>query len=117
LLAADKGLRSSLATSKIFVTDAQGNILKNKYNGVKYTNEYAGEFHKALNGMVENQMKKAVTATASFWYTAWVNAGKPDLSNLDAQELTKRNSKALKKDAKLFEKGDLFGIESDKDAE
>jgi hypothetical protein len=30
-------------------------------------------------------MKKAVTATASFWYTAWVNAGKPDLSNLDAE--------------------------------
>jgi hypothetical protein len=37
--------------------------------------------------MVESQMKKAVTATASFWYTAWVNAGKPDLSNLDAEVL------------------------------
>jgi hypothetical protein len=34
----------------------------------------AGKFHTALNGMVESQMKKAVTATASFWYTAWVNA-------------------------------------------
>jgi hypothetical protein len=32
-------------------------------------------------------------------------------------KLTKRNSKAFKKDAKLFEKGDLFGIKSDKDAE
>jgi hypothetical protein len=31
-----------------------------------------------LNGMVESQMEKA--ATAQFWYTAWVNAGKPDLS-------------------------------------
>jgi hypothetical protein len=45
-----------------------------KYNGVKYSNEYAGKFHTALNRMVESQMKKAVTATASFWYTAWVNA-------------------------------------------
>jgi hypothetical protein len=91
--------------------------VKNKYNGVKYTDEYAWQFHAALNGMVESQMKKAVTATASFWYTAWVNAGKPDMSNLDANVLTKRNSKALKEDIKLFKKGELFGIESDKDAE
>jgi len=117
LLAADKGLRTSLSKNQIFVTDAEGNVVKNKYNGVRYTDEYAGQFHKALDGMVESQMKKAVTATASFWYTAWVNAGKPDLSNLDAKELTKRNCRALKKDKKLFKKGELFGIESDKDAE
>lgn len=117
LLAADKGLRTSLAPNQIFVTDAEGNIVKNKYNGVRYTDEYAGKFHEALNGMVESQMKKAVTATASFWYTAWVNAGKPNLDNLDASSLTKRNAKFLKKDSKLFKKGDLFGIESDKDAE
>jgi hypothetical protein len=55
-----------------------------KTNIMEYSNEYAGKFHTALNGMVESQMK-AVTATASFWYTAWVNAGKPDLSNLDAE--------------------------------
>lgn len=117
LLAADKGLRTSLSAKEIFVSDADGNIVKNKYNGVKYTDAYAEQFHNALNGMVESQMKKAVTATASFWYTAWVNAGKPDLSNLDAESLTKRNCKALKKDIRLFKKGDLFGIESDKDAE
>ncbi len=117
LLAADKGLRTSLPVNQIFVTDAEGNVVKNKYNSARYTDEYAGQFHKALNGMVESQMKKAVTATASYWYTAWVNAGKPDLSNLDAASLTKRNAKNLKKDSKLFVKGDLFGIESDKDAE
>jgi hypothetical protein len=71
--------------------------------------------HTELNGMVENQMKKAITATASFWYTAWVNAGKPDLSDLDAKELTKRNSKALKQDLKLFQKGNLFGMQNQND--
>ena len=50
--------------------------------------------------MVEKQMKKAITVTASFWYTAWVNAGKPDLSKLDPSELTQRNKKYLKKDLK-----------------
>jgi hypothetical protein len=42
--------------------------------------------------------------------------GKPDLSNLDAEVLTKRNSKALKQDIKLFKRGS-FGMESDKDVE
>lgn len=117
LLAADKGLRTSLQPNQIFVTDADGNVLKNKYNSARYSDEYANKFHIALDGMVENQMKKAVTATASFWYTAWVNAGKPDLSSLDAKALTARNAKLLKKDAKLFKKGDLFGLIDDKDAE
>ncbi|UQD56974.1 zinc dependent phospholipase C family protein [Flavobacterium sp. K5-23] len=117
LLAADKGLRTSLPKNQVFVTDENGTILKNKFNGVRYTDEYAGKFHKALDGMVESQMRKAITVTASFWYTAWVNAGKPDLSNLDSQELTKRNSRFLKKDLKTFNKGKLFGIESDKDAD
>jgi hypothetical protein len=43
LLAADKGLRTA-TVNQIFVTDADGNVVKNKYNGVKYSNEYAGKF-------------------------------------------------------------------------
>lgn len=117
LLAADKGLRSSLQPKQIFVTDADGTVIKNKYNSAKYSDEYATKFHAALNGMVESQMKKAVSATASFWYTAWVNAGKPDLSDLDAKSLTSRNAKFLKKDAKRFKKGNLFGVADDKDSE
>jgi hypothetical protein len=38
-------LRTALAVNQIFVTDADGNVVKNKYNGVKYSNEYAGKFH------------------------------------------------------------------------
>jgi hypothetical protein len=45
LLAADKGLRTALAVNQIFVTDADGNVVKNKYNGVKYSNEYGQISH------------------------------------------------------------------------
>ncbi|MDI6046755.1 zinc dependent phospholipase C family protein [Flavobacterium yafengii] len=115
LLATDKKLRTATAENKMYVTDAAGNVVKNKYGGTLYTDEYAAKLHTDLNGMVEQQMKKAITATASFWYTAWVNAGKPDLSTLDAAELTKRNSKTLKKDLKTFEKGNLFGLTNEKE--
>ncbi len=115
LLAADKQLRLATPENKMYETDAQGNFVKSKYNTNIYSNEYATSFHTALNGMVEKQMKKAITATASFWYTAWVNAGKPNLDDLDVPEFTKRNKKNLKQDLKLWKKGKLFGMQGQKE--
>ena len=68
-----------------------------------------------MNGMVEKQMNASIQASANFWYTAWVNAGKPDLGSLDPAELTKSNSKQFKKEIKLWKQGKLFGIESEKE--
>ncbi len=115
LLAIDKKLRTATPENKIFVTDASGEIVKNKYGGTMYSDEYAKQLHADMNGMVQQQMRKAITVTASFWYTAWVNAGKPDLSGLDTPALTKRNSKLLKKDMKTYAKGDLFGLSNEKE--
>ncbi len=42
-----------------------------------YSGEYYRKFNKELDGMVESQIRAATTAVASYWYTAWVNAGKP----------------------------------------
>ncbi|MBI3232494.1 MAG: hypothetical protein HYZ42_00375 [Bacteroidetes bacterium] len=65
--------------------------------------------------MVQKQMLASVAATSNLWYTAWVNAGKPDLSDLDPSALTLRNKKLLKQELKLFKQGKLFGIESEKE--
>lgn len=35
-----------------------------------------------MNGQVERQMRKSIKMTADFWYTAWVDAGQPDLNEL-----------------------------------
>ena len=35
-----------------------------------------------LNGMVERQMRRSVKAVGDIWYTAWVDAGQPDLKSL-----------------------------------
>ncbi|MCL5021497.1 MAG: S1/P1 Nuclease [Bacteroidetes bacterium] len=42
-----------------------------------YSDKYYEKFNTELNGMVEAQMRAATEAVASYWYTAWVNAGKP----------------------------------------
>ena len=45
----------------------------------QYSEKYAARYHKQLNGMVERRMRSSVYAVASFWYTAWVEAGQPNL--------------------------------------
>ena len=44
--------------------------------------EYARAYHEAMKGMVEERMRRSVLAIGSSWYTAWVNAGQPDLNKL-----------------------------------
>ena len=47
-----------------------------------YSAEYAAAYNKMLNGMVERRMREAIFDVGCFWYTAWVNAGQPDLNRL-----------------------------------
>lgn len=47
-----------------------------------YSPEYSAHYHKILNGMVEKQMRASVKMIGDFWYTAWVDAGQPDIRQL-----------------------------------
>lgn len=115
LLLADRKLRAAFTAETMFEKDEKGNVAKNKFGDLIYSKEYVNQFHAALNGMVEKQMRKAIVATTNFWYTAWINAGKPNLDELDSKELTERNKKNLKNDLKLWKTGKLFGLESEND--
>lgn len=42
--------------------------------------EYARAYHDSMKGMVEQRMRDAIQSIGSIWYTAWVNAGQPDLN-------------------------------------
>jgi hypothetical protein len=39
-------------------------------------------YHLRLNQMVERRLKASILGVGSMWYTAWVNAGQPDLNAL-----------------------------------
>jgi hypothetical protein len=45
-----------------------------------YSNDYSERFHEALAGQVERRIRAAIIAVGSIWYTAWADAGMPDLS-------------------------------------
>jgi len=45
-----------------------------------YSEAFLEVYHALLQGMVEQRMRRAVHRLGSLWYTAWVIAGRPDLS-------------------------------------
>jgi len=52
-----------------------------------YSEAYSHRYHDALSGMVERRMRSSIIITGSFWYSAWVDAGQPDIRQL-AKEAT-----------------------------
>lgn len=60
-------------------------------NGIivrQYSSSYTRAYDAKLKGMVEKRMRLAIFSVASFWYTAWVNAGQPDLRTLTDKEFS-----------------------------
>lgn len=111
LLGTEKKLLDSWPVKKIYEMDRGGNILKNKYGNPWFTREFATAYQDSLHGMVEQQMRLAITKASDFWYTAWVNAGKPDLNKLDDAYTWQRNRKPMQYQYNLWvTKGKLLGL-------
>lgn len=82
-LAADTVLRAEQALNERFRQD--GKYAFEDRNGIlvrQYSTAYSRSYHLILNGMVERRMRGSILMVASCWYTAWVNAGQPDLRPL-----------------------------------
>ncbi len=76
-----------------------------------FCEDYAAAYHEAMQGMVERRMKKAIKSVGSAWFTAWVDAGQPDMKIIKNKkiELTEVEKKELQKEEKAFKFGKIFG--------
>lgn len=77
-------------------------------NGVivkQYSSDFTIAYNRMLNGMVERRMRQAIYAVASFWYTAWVNAGQPDLKDLSHEKISEEGMKAFELLNEQWKKG------------
>lgn len=66
-------------------------------NGVvirQYSTGYTARYHQLLDGMVERRMRASMLAVASYWYTAWVDAGQPSLDALSGKVFSATDSVA-----------------------
>lgn len=98
--------------NKIFPPDqkysyeVRGNMLAKQY-----ASAYAKNYQNSMNGMVEKQMRAAIHAVGSFWFSAWVDAGQPTLKNLVKITPTLAEKKQEELEEARFKQGHIIGRE------
>jgi hypothetical protein len=88
----EKELSGQFPGDKKFAFEERNHVLIKQYSSA-----YTMAYNKMLNGMVERRMRQSIFAVASFWYTAWINAGQPDLSELSKQTIPESDLKEFDK--------------------
>ncbi|MCS3733381.1 zinc dependent phospholipase C family protein [Mucilaginibacter dorajii] len=76
----DTVLRFERILTKSFPADKKyAMVLHGKKEVKDYSEAYCLAYQKMMKGMVERQMRSSILSVGSFWYSAWVDAGQPDL--------------------------------------
>lgn len=73
----EKALSARFPADQIYSYEERNSIITRQYSSA-----YTRSYDASMNGMVERRMRTSIFSVASFWYTAWVNAGQPDLAKL-----------------------------------
>ncbi|MEO9003780.1 MAG: zinc dependent phospholipase C family protein [Ginsengibacter sp.] len=104
--ATDSVLRCERELSSHYPGDKKFAFEERNHNLIRqYSSAYTIAYDKVLNGMVERRMRQSIYAIASFWYTAWVNAGQPDLSTIANQSFSENDLKEFEKLNEEWKKG------------
>lgn len=74
-----------------------------------YSKDYSSAYHQMLNGMVERRLRAAIHTVGSIWYTAWVDAGQPDLKAITNFEISEEHKAALEQERQNWKDGKWKG--------
>ncbi|MBK8554584.1 MAG: hypothetical protein IPL65_01875 [Lewinellaceae bacterium] len=108
----DSVLNIEMLLRNTFPTDQQ--MCPDMRNGrvvVAPCRDFSKAYQEAMQGMVERRMRASIHAVASIWYTAWVDAGQPNLSDMDPPVAGKEELDAEKQLRQLYEQGKIIGRE------
>lgn len=108
----DSVLRIEKQLQLSFRPDQKYTFIKNNNKIVRnYSEPYANAYHDLLRGMVEKQMRASVLAAGSYWFSAWVDAGQPNLSRMIKRELSEEDKIKEKLEEYHFQNGKIMGRE------
>lgn len=75
-------------------------IIRGQQIQTNYSDFYINSYHNRLNNMVKRRMKKSIYAIGSLWFSAWVDAGQPNLNSKFIPVET--DSMVIQRDSKFF---------------
>jgi hypothetical protein len=109
LKSADTVLRFERMLNKHFPADKKyARVLHGKKPVRDYSFAYAKAYHAMLKGMVQREMRSAILAVGSYWFSAWVDAGQPDLNKLIKKPLDKIEKKKIQREEAFYRAGTVL---------
>jgi hypothetical protein len=104
VLRCEREAASQIRSDQKYAFEERNHLLIRQYSTV-----YARLYNEKLNDMVERRMRQSIFAVASFWYTAWVNAGQPPLDRLAQDSLPEAEQQEYRQLNLEWKKGKLLG--------
>ncbi|MEP6616681.1 MAG: zinc dependent phospholipase C family protein [Ginsengibacter sp.] len=104
----EKALTKEFSPDRKYAFEKRNNLVIRQYSTA-----FTIAFNKKLDGMVERRMRQSISSVASFWYTAWVNAGQPDLTRIASQEFSAADMKEFEDLNQSWKNGKLKGRDHD----
>ena len=92
VLGFEENLTQTFPSDQKYSYEKRGNVSKKVYS-----REFCEAYHHQLNGQVERRIRRSVLMVGSFWFTAWVNAGQPDLSELTDKPIEVKEAEVKRK--------------------
>lgn len=86
--------------NSIYIMEARGTVLKRQYSFV-----FSKLLEETMINMVYRKLRTSVLSVASFWYSAWVDAGQPNLDRLMDKEVSKAHKKEMEELDYLWKHG------------
>ncbi|MCB9359855.1 MAG: zinc dependent phospholipase C family protein [Flavobacteriales bacterium] len=102
----ERQLNEEFPADQKYTFENRGSVLMKTYS-----EEYASTYNKMLNGMIERRLTKSIITVGSYWYTAWVNAGQPNLNNLLEKQPSEQIVKEDNELEKLYKSNKIKGRE------
>jgi hypothetical protein len=106
VLSFEKELSKQFPVDKKYAFEKRNNLIVKQYSSA-----YTIAYNNKLNGMVERRMRQSIFCIASLWFTAWVNAGQPDLSGLVSQSFSENDLKAFDELNEKWKGSKIYGRE------
>ena len=90
----DKVLDTEKQLSLTFPKNLQKSFISRQQQVTStYSDAYSEAYHQQLKGMVEARIRLSIQRLASYWYSAWIDAGQPTLSTNYKEKKNKKQEK------------------------
>jgi hypothetical protein len=106
VLAVEKELTKNFPADRKYAFENRNGVLVRQYS-----TEFSKAYDLLLKGMIERRMRQSIYTVASFWYSAWVDAGQPDLSSITGQAFSEADIEEFETLNQAWRNNELKGRE------